>query len=143
MGYHRAGFEVVGVDNVYQKRYPFEFIRADALEYLVENWYRFDMIHASPPCQIHSTMTKGRWQDRLTDHVNLIPETRRLLKSFGGVYVIENVPGAKYELENPLMLCGTMFGLQTNHGSQLNRHRYFETWPPIWFTHQTCKHNRQ
>jgi DNA (cytosine-5)-methyltransferase 1 len=35
--------------------------------------------------------------------------------------VIENVAGARHELRNPVMLCGSMFGLRTR------RHRYFET----------------
>jgi DNA (cytosine-5)-methyltransferase 1 len=39
-------------------------------------------------------------------------------------YVIENVVGACDELRDPVMLCGTMFGLR------LYRHRLFETnWP--------------
>ena len=33
-GYHRAGFEVVGVDHKKQKNYPFEFIQMDAFEAL-------------------------------------------------------------------------------------------------------------
>lgn len=50
MGYHRAGFEVTGVDIVPRKRYPFTFIQADALEYLAEHGREYDVIAASPPC---------------------------------------------------------------------------------------------
>ena len=51
VGYHRAGFDVTGVDIKPQPRYPFEFVRANALEYLAEHGCQFDAIHASPPCQ--------------------------------------------------------------------------------------------
>ena len=40
------------------------------------------------------------------------------------VYVIENVPGAP--LVDPVMLCGTMFGLRSGAGTVIRRHRHFE-----------------
>ncbi|HEV2342688.1 MAG TPA: hypothetical protein VGS97_01225 [Actinocrinis sp.] len=54
-GYHRAGFDVTGVDIVPQPRYPFAFIQADALDYLAQHGHEFDAIHASPPCQRYAT----------------------------------------------------------------------------------------
>jgi len=125
-GYHRAGFEVVGVDIEPQPHYPFEFIQADALEFIAEHGREFDVIHASPPCQVHSVMTK-RWGPGMVDtHADLIPATRAALQATGKPYIIENVEGARSELIRPVMLCGTMFGLELDNGAQLRRHRYFE-----------------
>ena len=107
MGYIRAGFEIFGVDIEPQPRYPFEFVQADALEYLQQHGHEFDAIHASPPCQGYS-MTKdlsGR------EHPMLIEQVRELLQASGKPYVIENVLGAP--LNNPVLLRGEMFGLMT------------------------------
>lgn len=139
MGYHRAGFgRIVGVDIRPMPRYPFEFVQADALEYVAEHGHEFDAIHASPPCQRYSMMRRGRWQDR--KHPDLIAPTREALRATGKPYVIENVMGAAGALIDPVMLCGTMFGLQTEFGSQLRRHRLFEC--PWWFgLMPQCCHN--
>ena len=122
MGYHRAGFEVVGVDNRPQPRYPFEFWTGDALLMLRDEDVAldFDAIHASPPCQAHSA-GKNMWKGRLPDdrHPELIEPTRELLRATGLPYVIENVVGAP--LIEPVTLCGTSLGLG------VKRHRLFET----------------
>lgn len=116
MGYHRAGFHVVGVDVETQSRYPFDCIKADALELLASGNLDFDAIHASPPCQRFSSMTK-RWK-RSKSHPDLIEECRRLLLKIGKPFVIENVVGAP--LRADLLLCGSMFSLR------VRRHRVFE-----------------
>lgn len=124
MGYHRAGFDVVGVDLHPQPRYPFEFIQADAIEYLSETMAEgFDLIHASPPCQFYSRLRTLPW---LKDKVywDSIPPTRAALEAVGKPYVIENVEGAPVD---GITLCGTMFGLQWEDGTPLYRHRPFET----------------
>ncbi len=126
MGYHRAGFEVVGVDIKPQPRYPFEFVQADALD-LLWNWAhlfqeeleRFDAIHASPPCQAHSTIGKQQRTRGEFDHPDLVAPTRELLVATGLPYVIENVPGAP--LIDPVTICGSSLGLD------VRRHRLFET----------------
>lgn len=123
MGYNRAGFEVVGVDIKPQPRYPFEFLEADVLGLDRDFLAGFDAIHASPPCQAHSSIS--RVSGRQEHHVDRIEETRELLVSSGKPWVIENVIGAP--VKDPVMLCGTMFGLQTSCGAELRRHRLFET----------------
>lgn len=112
MGYHRAGFDVVGVDIAFQPHYPFEFHQADALTFPLDG---FDVIHASPPCQAYSRMNHVHKRE----HPELIEPTRVLLRSAGLPHVIENVEGAP--LENPITLCGTSFGLG------VIRHRLFES----------------
>jgi len=76
MGYHRAGFEVVGVDIKPQPRYPFEFIQADCLALNPDFVASFDAVHASPPCQAHTRLNK-MWNAKR--HRDLIPETRAFL----------------------------------------------------------------
>jgi len=130
MGYHRAGFEVVGVDIAPQPRYPFEFHQADALEYCAEHGQKFDVIHASPPCQGYS---QSRWlKNARGDAPRMIDEVRTALIGTGRPYVIENVPGAP--LVNSLLLCGSMFSLG------VLRHRLFECAPPIYFPPAVCRH---
>jgi DNA (cytosine-5)-methyltransferase 1 len=118
MGYHRAGFEVVGVDIKPQKHYPFEFHCADAFAFLEQHGHEFDVIHASPPCQAYSTLRNlGKQNHR--PHVDLIAATRLSLRSMWKPFVIENVPGSP--LHGSLVLCGQYFGLK------VRRHRHFET----------------
>jgi len=133
MGYHRAGFDVVGVDITPQKHFPFEFVLCDweeALTTIPGMWERAGelyAVHASPPCQRYSTMTK-KW-GRSEEHPDLIGPVQialRELSDEGNVipYVIENVPGAP--LDNPVTLFGSMFGLRSGE-YQLRRHRIFES----------------
>jgi DNA (cytosine-5)-methyltransferase 1 len=119
MGYHRAGFNVIGVDNLWQYSFPFNFYESEALEYLHRNGRRFDAIHASPPCQHYSAMNRAV----KAKHPDLISLTRFFLNAIGKPWVIENVEHSP--MQQPIMLCGTMFGLKTR------RHRWFETsFPP-------------
>jgi DNA (cytosine-5)-methyltransferase 1 len=128
-GYADAGFEVVGVDNKPQKHYPFDFIEADALETLKEvisGDISFDAIHASPPCQAWSAATQLHRKNGIT-YPELIEPTRFLLRRTGLSWVIENVE--KAPLKNPVILCGSQFGLKSGD-FYLKRHRGFETnWP--------------
>ena len=139
MGYHRAGFDVVGVDIKPQPHYPFEFLRADAvagMERMIAGgtmeWKSlsfFDAIHASPPCQAYSSATKA-W-GRTEEHPDVYAVVRRQLVVSGLPWVIENVIGAPYH--HGVILCGSMFGLE------VQRHRMFETSHLILMDMQ-CQH---
>jgi hypothetical protein len=117
MGYHRAGFEVVGVDISPQPNYPFRFKQWDALEYISNYGHFFDAIHASPPCQGYTSLKNQHGNDWPL----LIDQVRKLLIWSGRPYVIENVAGARDVMRDPVTLCGEMFGLG------VLRHRLFET----------------
>lgn len=133
-GYQNAGFHVTGVDYHKQPRYAGdEFVYADAFEYVLEHGSRFDVIHASPPCQKYSTLA-GRTGHSYPDS---IARTREILNCVGRPWVIENVPDAP--LVDPIVLCGTQFdlnavvdpdaseGLLSGRWRWLRRHRHFES----------------
>ena len=136
MGYHRAGFEVVGVDIEPQPRYPFEFHQADALDVLESianggHWYYAigepDAFHASPPCPRYSSISRVHGVADL--HPDLIAPTRAALNAFPEIpYVIENVIGSP--LVDATTLCGAAFGLgatcRDGRWRDLRRHRLFE-----------------
>ena len=163
MGYHRAGFDVTGVDlfkhknakgktvGFSQKRYPFKSYQADAIDFVKEHWHEYDVIHASPPCQHASIATSSL--DR-SDYPRLIEPTREALIATGKPYVIENVEGSA--LRDPLMLCWSMFNMagsvRDDDGTRLRmeRHRLFESNIPLiaqpgpiaWCDSSACYHPR-
>lgn len=114
MGYHLAGFKVIGVDIEPQPHYPFEFHRTDALTFSLDD---ADVVHASPPCQLFTQM-QSMVRTKAT-HLDLIPAVRSKLQDLGVPYVIENVPGAP--LLDPFLICGVTMGLE------VIRHRLFES----------------
>lgn len=133
VGYWLAGYDVVGVDLHPQPRYPFTFIQGDAVDFIRGHGHRFDLIAGSPPCQRYSACQ--RIQGR--EHPDLIAPTRAAMQSTGRPWVIENVPDAAAELRDPVMLCGTAFGLRTY------RHRLFESGGGLVLPRpDRCRHDR-
>lgn len=116
MGYHRAGFDVTGVDLYDQPHYPFRFVQTDALTAKFLGTY--DAIHASPPCQNYCWST-SKPREMGKTYPDLIDATRDLLIASGKPYIIENVPTAP--LINPIYLEGPTFALG------VIRRRAFET----------------
>lgn len=136
-GYMAAGWDVIGVDNQLGvgRRYPgAEFHVADALAFLAQHGAQFDAIHASPPCQGYSIATAGNLPAR-TKRKRLIAATRELLALTGRPWVIENVEQARSQMQNPMLLCGRMFGLGAPDADGfplvLDRHRLFESNIPL------------
>lgn len=140
-GYMDAGHEVTGVDidEFHAQKFPGRFFTGDALEFLDAYGDRFDLIHASPPCQAHSVASR---RNGIT-YPELVNPTREALQALGKPYVIENVVGAP--LKHPTMLCWTMFrsAIQMPNGlMQMQRHRLFETnW--LLGTPGPCKHDKR
>jgi hypothetical protein len=126
MGYHRAGFDVFGVDVAPRPNYPFPRHQGDAMSYLTAlitsgEIEQYAAIHASPPCQDKCALTVGTnaSQGWGGTHRDLVAPTRELLEVSGLPYVIEQ-PNGKAEIRKDLSLCGEMFGLG------VLRHRNFE-----------------
>lgn len=148
MGYHRAGFEVEGVDNNKARiaEYPFKCHYGDAIGFILEHGHEFDAVHTSPPCTGYTQATSAI-PDRINKYDRLIGATRAALEEVGGVYVIENVVSkiTRAELRDPLMLCWSMFhtpgSVLDDDGTplQMRRHRLFESNVPL-MPPATCHH---
>lgn len=136
VGYALAGFRVIGVDIAPQPNYPFEFIQADAVEYLdkrlrwlatsvterdpLDGGEPFDAVHASPPCQrFVGWQNIAALRGGQNDHPDLIEPVRQRLERLSVPWVIENIENAP--LIKAIRLCGSMFGLG------VRRHRVFES----------------
>lgn len=119
VGYHRAGFDVTGVDILPHPDYPYDLIVGDAMAVLEDMAFldQFDAVHASPPCPRYSTITPVSYRDTHPDHLE---KARDILSAWGGTYVLENVPGAP--MPEGVMFCGQAMGL-----SNIRRHRMFES----------------
>jgi hypothetical protein len=126
MGYHLAGFDVTGVDIEPRPNYPFPFVQADAIAYVREHGHRFDLVHASWPCQHRAAITKGTNRHLQDQYPDLLEPGREAMLSAGRPYVIETT-----EARPDIVLCGTQFGLP------ILRHRRFEVhgWTPMGIPH--------
>lgn len=156
MGYHRAGFDVFGVDlfryrgddgklkGYRRQRYPFASHQGDVIETMVRLLAGLAIDFTHPDGRVESltlsdfaaiaasppcqaySITKNA---HTALHPELIEPTRDLLIASRLPYVIENVPGAP--LLNPLMLCGTHFHMRATDTDGLKvwlkRHRLFES----------------
>lgn len=117
MGYHRAGFDVVCVDIEPQPNNPFEFIQADALDFIAVHGHEFDVIHASWPCQAYTPLAALHPNKVYPD---LVGPGREVMIASGRPWVIENVMAAPLDKKRSIVLCADNFGLRTV------RHRRFE-----------------
>ena len=125
MGYHRAGFDVVGVDNRPQPRYPFEFHLGDAMSWPLGG---FDAIHASPPCQRWTAA--GTSRSIGNGHPDLLTPTLARLSGQGAPWVVPTAPLPGF------VLCGATFGLP------IVRHRRFLAWPDLGLVPMACRARR-
>lgn len=136
-GYAQAGFEPAGVDIVQRDSYPYTFNCADALEVLQDREFiqRFDLIHASPPCQAHTRAKHLRTaQGGKSRHGDLLTPTLAALRMYDIPWVVENVVGSP-GMDGAVIECGSAYGLK------VRRHRLFLASFPL--VGSGCKHKEQ
>lgn len=130
-GYVRAGWNVLGVDIAprHLRWYPGAAVRHDAVAAIRLTGHAFHAVHTSPPCQWYTRGNAPR-RGAETRWERSIPPVRDALEATGRPYVIENVKDAVWDLRDPVLLCGCMFGLTATDTDgttlHLRRPRLFE-----------------
>jgi DNA (cytosine-5)-methyltransferase 1 len=118
--YRRAGFYVTGVDIAPQPRYRgHEFILADMLTFPLDG---YDFIHASPPCQRWSKMTRCR-PGLAAEYPDLITPMVPRLEAIGIPAVLENVDGTLDDPDVGPLMSGATVLCSYSFGRDLYRHR--------------------
>lgn len=129
-GYANIGLEVTGVDLFPQPDYPYKFIQADASTFPLEG---FDIVHASPPCQLFTRARHLRdAQGGTPRFLDLLTPTIERFQLLDVPWVIENVEAAKSLMPSAVTVCGSAFGME------IQRHRLFLSNVPIEGT--VCNH---
>jgi DNA (cytosine-5)-methyltransferase 1 len=138
-GFDVDGNTIVGVDIAPQPNYPYEFIQADACDFPLDG---FDIVHASPPCQGHTTMRGLHLRYDTADM--LVHTIRRLRESSVPTWSVENVMGVTYPYDHDFVMCGASFGCITRDGTKLYmaRHRKFWTNLPLSIPKCMCSFYR-
>lgn len=102
-GFRRLGFRVLGVDHDPHPAYPGPVLEHDLTDGLPTGLERLPIRYAwaSPPCLPYTTLPQA-------DGPELIGLARDLLEKLDpdGAWFLENVPGAREHLEEPVTLTG-------------------------------------
>jgi DNA (cytosine-5)-methyltransferase 1 len=136
-GLQQAGYHVTGVDIRPQPRCAGDVFRQDdAMAWLRgerETLSSFDLIWASPPCELYSELTPTAHRGA---HPDLLPEVLAILRRQSKPFIVENVAGARQHFRDAIVLCGSMFGLP------IQRHRWFEVGnTDAFFLLPPCNHS--
>lgn len=145
-GYVLAGHTVVGIDvnpeledSYLKAAHGFKCLDwREAVETITD----VDVYHASPPCQHDSIMSQCRPGVAET-YPDLVGPVREALAATGKPWIIEQPDSRvmRAKMHDPVMLCGTAFGLTVSIGAstwELRRHRLFESSLPLAGT--SCRH---
>lgn len=141
-GYMQAAFEldidlhITGIDIEPQPNYPYEFIQADAVEFLTRYGHEFNRIHASPPCQEYSHST-AQFRQKGKKYPDILASIREEIIKKQIPAVIENVPAAPVRLD--VKLVGYAFGLPIIKKRFFELHHWFMLAPIIGLTNKQVK----
>jgi DNA (cytosine-5)-methyltransferase 1 len=123
-GFVSLGYDVLGIDIDPRPQYPGPCLKMDLTESLpseiTDSDYRFAW--ASPPCQKYTSRGDGP---------HLIPRARELLTSVSAdSWILENVPGAREHLDDPVILSGATDHRLIAGNAEIRKKRLFEV---SWF----------